>query len=198
MKLYIKENEILPRNKIVIHNKGRIIISPTEKTLFEEGWSVYTEPSPTLTDVKNNKIQEILKYDSSDEINIFYIEDQAMWLDNGTRVGLMLRLEAEEYVGKTHTTLWYNGIEIKLPIAQAKEMLNFLETYASACYDNTQNHITNISGMKGSYAVKTYDYKKYYFEPLKLHLKDEQVIDSNSEDIHDIEVTIHHNDSVIQ
>jgi hypothetical protein len=52
---------------------------PSDELLFADGWSVYIAPEKTaeeiLTKAKIDKRMNILNYDSSDEVNIFYIQD---------------------------------------------------------------------------------------------------------------------------
>ena len=124
MKLYEKiidgELHCKPSNKIIIIKDGMQTINPTEEMLFEDGWvehiSVPYEPSEEelLKREKEYKIEELLRYDSSNEVNSFYIDDQEMWLDKATRVGLKLRFESELEDGEHFTVLWYNGFNEKL------------------------------------------------------------------------------------
>ena len=90
-----------------------------------------------------------------------------MWLDKATRVGLKLRFDAELSVGKTTTILWYEGMSFELELANAIQMLNAIEIYASACYDNTQKHIANVKSMNTIGDVKSYDYRTGYPEKLR-------------------------------
>jgi hypothetical protein len=46
-------------------------------------------------------------------------------------------------------------------------MLNAIELYASACYDNTQSHIAAIKDLKTVEEIDAYDYRVGY--PEKLH-----------------------------
>ena len=174
MKLYEKiidgKQHCKPANKIVIVKDGMQTFNPTEEMLFEDGWVehvpvVYKEE--ILNREKEYKIDEILRYDSSDEVNGFYIEGQEMWLDKATRVGLKLRFDAEIASGQTNTTLWYEGIPFNLELANAVQMLNAIELYASACYDNTQAHIANIKAIEDIDALKAYDYRTGYPEKLR-------------------------------
>ena len=83
--------------------------NPTHDMLLEDGWTVYVEPTPTeeeiLNRAKREKINEINCYDSSDEVNIFYIQGLPVWLDKATRAGLKLRFEAEVALKYDNTTL---------------------------------------------------------------------------------------------
>lgn len=46
-------------------------------------------------------------------------------------------------------------------------MLNAIELYASACYDNTQMHIAYIKSMEDIETIKSYDYTIGYPEKLR-------------------------------
>lgn len=177
MKLYEKiidgKQHCKPANKIVIVKDGMQTFNPTEEMLLEDGWKVH-EPvpyEPTEEEILNmekvHKIEEILRHDSSREVNGFYINGQEMWLDKATRVGLKLRFEAEIASGQTNTTLWYEGTPFNLELANAVEMLYAIEIYASACYDNTQAHYANVEALKTIKECEAYDYRVGY--PEKLH-----------------------------
>ena len=177
MKLYEKiidgKQHCKPANKIVIVKDGMQTFNPTEEMLLEDGWKIHVpEPyEPTEEEIlnreKEHKIEEILRHDSSSEVNIFYIDGQEMWLDKATRVGLKLRFDAEIASGQTNTTLWYEGTPFNLELANAVQMLNAIELYASACYDNTQMHIAYVKVMEDIETLKNYDYRTGYPEKLR-------------------------------
>ena len=195
MKQYIKNNQIKTRQEIVIVKNGMRTINPTEEQIFADGWEEYIapavepiveekeeEPSPLNNTVEipvpkvsdkaafvrarhklRNKIQQ---YDSSSEVNIFYMGGHPMWLDKSTRAGLMLRFQSEQAIGREMTSLWYNGQMYELPLTNAFQMLYALEVYASACYDNTQRHLAAVNGLETIEQVESYDYREGY--PTKL------------------------------
>lgn len=182
MKRYIKDGIIKTRNQIVIKGQRTIkdkdgndkvvttnTYNPTEEMILADGWEEYVTPvyEPTIEDYRKRKSDEILRYDSSDEVNAFYMQGQRMWLDKATRAGLMLRLQAEQAMGKESTTLWYGNHEFALPMANAFQMLYALEVYASACYDNTQRHIANVSLLESREEIEAYDYRSGYPEKLE-------------------------------
>lgn len=115
MKLYEKiidgKRHCKPANKIVIVKDGMQTFNPTEEMLLADGWVEHVPIPYELTEEeilnmeKEYKIEEIIRYDSSSEVNCFYIEGQKMWLDKATRVGLKLRFDAEIAGGHTNTTL---------------------------------------------------------------------------------------------
>ena len=113
--------------------------------------------------------ERITAYDSSEHVNSFTIGGVQTWLNKATRVGLKLRFEAEQRLGKTETTLWQNGIQFPLPLVgdvTALDMLDSIELYASACYDVTQMHLANVAKMNSADEIKAYDYTVGY--PSKL------------------------------
>lgn len=168
MKTYTKiidgKTVIKHRNQIVIRKDGRQYINPTEEMILADGWEEYTTPiyEPTIEDYRKRKKDEILRYDSSDEVNTFGIQEHGVWLDKATRTGLMLRFQAEEAMGKETTTLWYEGVMFELPIANAKQMLLAIEVYASECYDNTQRHIAAVDMLETKEEIAAYDYRVGY------------------------------------
>lgn len=147
------------------------VFNPTEEMLFEDGWEIYTAPELTpeqiLSNAKIDKKHEINNYDSSSNVNEFYIQEMPVWLDKNTRSGLMLRFNSELAMKKENTTLWYNGISFTLPLNNAIQMLYALEVYASECYDNTQAHLANVDKLDTLDAVLEYNYTVGY--PDKLH-----------------------------
>lgn len=173
MKQYIKNNIIKTGREIVIIKNGIQTINPTEEMILADGWVEYTPPVIEETEellkirARHKMRNKILTYDSSEEINSFYINDFNLWLDKATRVGLKLRFDAEIASGKTETILWYEGSQFPLDLNSAIHMLNSLELYASACYDNTQLHIAAIKDLKTVEEIEAYDYRVGY--PEKLH-----------------------------
>ena len=115
MKLYEKiidgKQHCKQANKIVIVKDGMQTFNPTEEMLLADGWAIHVPEvyEPTEEEIFNRekeyKIEEILRHDSSPEVNCFYIADQEMWLDKATRVGLKLRFEVELEEGDSSTIL---------------------------------------------------------------------------------------------
>ena len=182
MKRYIKDGIIKTRNQIVIKGQRTIkdkdgndkvvttnTYNPTEEMILADGWEEYITPvyEPTIEDYRREKKNEILRYDSSDEVNAFYMQGKPMWLDKATRAGLMLRFQAEQVMGNESTTLWYGGEQYEIPLLGAFQMLYALEVYASQSYDNTQRHLANIANLETIEEVEAYDYKEGYPEKLQ-------------------------------
>ena len=144
--------------------------NPTDEMLFEDGWEVYVTPELTeeeiISNAKRDKLRDIEMYDSSTEVNEFYIQGMPVWLDKSTRSGLMLRFNSELAMKKENTTLWYNGISFTLPLNTAISMLYALEIYASECYDNTQSHLAAVDKLETLDEILEYNYRIGYPEKL--------------------------------
>ena len=144
--------------------------NPSDEMLFEDGWTIYQEPEKTEEDIFNEAKREMISniefYDSSSEVNIFFIQGLPVWLDKATRAGLKLRFEAEIAMGKTETTLWYGNMQFPLPLEMAIQMLYAIEVYASECYDNTQAHLANVNKIDNIEDLQEYDYTTGYPEKL--------------------------------
>ena len=174
MKLYKKNGVIQFSDKIVIIKDDMQIFNPTEEMILEDGWVEYIKtvniPTPTDEEIleryRSDKINEILEYDASSEVNEFFLGETSIWLDKATRAGLKLRFEAEISLGKDTTTLWYDNIQYSLGLNKATQMLLAIELYASACYDNTQAHIANVKALENIEDIKNYDYRTGYPEKL--------------------------------
>lgn len=177
MNLYTKlesGNQIVKSfDKIVIIKDGFQIFNPTEEMLSEAGWEKYEPNTPSTGDeyeqVKLNKLNELLAYDTSEEVNVFYVNNLPIWLDKATRVGLKLRFDAELESAKTETTLWYMGNSFALNLDVATKMLNAIEVYASKCYDQTQYHLSEINKLTSIEEIRDYDYKVGYPEKLQFN-----------------------------
>ena len=175
MKLYKKNGVIQFSDKIVIIKDDMQIFNPTEEMILEDGWVEYISsvniPTPTHEEIferyLSDKINEILEYDASSEVNEFFLGETSIWLDKATRAGLKLRFEAEISMGKDNTTLWYDNIQYSLGLNKATQMLLAIELYASACYDNTQAHIANVKALENIEDIKNYDHRTGYPEKLR-------------------------------
>lgn len=180
MKLYEKtidgNTHRKPSTDIILIKDGMQIFNPTEEMLIADGWVVSEEKNSKTSEenlleiVRENLKNKILRYDSSDNVNIFYLNDIPVWLDKATRSGLMLRFQAEKSMGITSTTLWYENEKYGIDINIALEMLYKLEIYASTCYDITQRHLSNIKLFDEIELLEQYDFTCDYPEKLVFNI----------------------------
>lgn len=141
---------------------------PTTRTVYIADFiEIDTASNDPLEVAKEALEKAIEEYDSSDNVNLFYLSDVPMWLDKATRAGLKMRLEAERDQGIEATTLWWNGIGHALTVEDALAMLNQLELYASKCYDQTQHHQAIVKALDNVDSVLRYDFTNGYPSKLK-------------------------------
>lgn len=126
----------------------------------------YPTEAHVISKMKELKHNEIIEYDSSSEVNSFIFKGVEMWLDKDTRNGLIMRLNAEKAAGRVETTLWFKTMSFTLGIDEGLQLLGALELYASACFDNTSNHLAELEKLSDVEDIFNYDYKSGYPEKL--------------------------------
>lgn len=137
----------------------------------ESGYPILVDYTPSLEEVRNNKILKIQEYDKSSNVNSFYIDGQSMWLDKETRLGLVNSINLQKKQGVTITILWYNSRSYTLDCDIALDMLDKLELYAISCYNTTQSHIANINLLADKSSIELYNYTSGYPEKLNFLTK---------------------------
>ncbi len=135
-----------------------VTINSNMLPLYEE----VSADRPALRKAIADKIAEIDAYDTSEAVNSFTMQGQAMWLDKAMRVGLANSTAIQEAAGIETTTLWYGTQCYNLPVASAKAMLATLELYALECYNTTARHKAAVSALEDIEAVKAYDHTAGY------------------------------------
>lgn len=176
--LYIKDNQILSRQSIVLYDKKIIdgeevsfqIINPTHEQILNSGWEVYVRPEPTIEDVRANKLRELTAYDSSSEVNTFYVNDLALWLSREERVVIKDRFQREYNDGKEITKLRYSGLSIELSPATGIQLIDMVSSYADKCFDATETHKENINALETIEEINNYDYTTGYPEKIQISI----------------------------
>lgn len=132
---------------------GKYILLDEEMQEFFEA-----NPSATPTEIfyktmsdeisegfKQSLIEAIKAYDKSDNVNIFYVNDNPLWINAESRVKLLNAVSLEKEAGATSTTLWLNNIPYKVPVDEAISMIKDIEHYAIVCNDVTMLHIYKVN-----------------------------------------------------
>lgn len=176
MKKYYKIiNEKVAFYRDPLITDGMQIYNPSEELLLKEGYQEWIEPevtpyTPTLQESIDNKIQDILDYDSSEEVNSFSINGNSGWIDRNTRVALLHALDVVEQSGGTTYTVWFNEAPLTLPVSTIKDFLNNLELYAIEALNVTNRHILDVKQLQTIDEVNAYDITKDYPESLNINL----------------------------
>lgn len=150
--------------ELTIEQKTFYLEHPTASILEVKNCELIVPPAPTLEEVKQNKIYDIEEYDISSNVNGFYLNDNLVWLDKATRVGLVNTLNSAELIGRTEVNIWFSGMYVTLPIVQARQLLATLEIYATDCYNTTEQHKVNVNNLETIEAVDAYDHTANYPE----------------------------------
>ena len=123
-----------------------------------------------LRAAKEYVLAQIDCHDTCQTVNSLLLNGQQVWFDRSTRTSLMRRFEAEQACGQTETKVWYEDVSFVLSIAEAVDMLNQLELYASQCYDTTAGHKAAVDALGDIEEVMNYKYTEGYPEPLVINI----------------------------
>ena len=141
---------------------------PTAEQLAEWGYEPYVEPVhvPTLDELKEDKIAQIMEYDSSSSINEFIVNGVGAWFDKETRSNFRGSLSDAELLGETAVSVPINGAIMTLPMTNAKLFLAQIQRYADACTLVTAGHIAQVQALETKEAVNAFDITDGYPEKL--------------------------------
>lgn len=157
MKKYIKDNKIIYEGTSIIIDDIQYF-NPSEEIYLQGGWQIYNESKiRTLEDAKQEKIDSIINYDISDNVNSFTVNGERVWINKADRVGLMNSTNIEISSGKTNTTLWLNNTPLIISCDVLINMLSELEEYALQCYNVTEQHKASILELDNINDVDNFD-----------------------------------------
>lgn len=132
---------------------------------------IYVNNKPNIKEIKDLLLSLQAEYDNSTEVNSFYLNGKRVWLDKATRVGLVNSLNLEKSTGKTDTILWFNNISININIDKALQLLAVVEMYAKECYNNTHQHMYDISKLETIEECLKFDITKNYPQKLNIEIE---------------------------
>lgn len=139
-----------------------------EYDLVSEEWRERCKA--TLEKAKKEKLEAILAYDTSSDVNGFMLNGNKVWLDKGTRLGLMNSIQITRDMGQDTTTLWFDGYKLEVRCDMAIMLLSSLEMYALECFNVTAAHKKAVSELTTIEEVEAYDYKVGYPKQLDIKL----------------------------
>lgn len=144
-------------------------LKDNEFSTIEEVWNMTVNPEVTEQEI-NRLIAKIKEYDTSDDVNTFYINDTPVWFSKELRIALGNSIAVEEGVGKDTTVIWYNDTAYTMPIYDAMNMLNDVELYAIQCFNNTQANIAKAKKLTLRSEIEEFDIKGGYPEKLRFNI----------------------------
>ena len=166
------ENEFEALNTWCNQCKTRAVylmnLGEKEYDLVSEEWRERCKA--TLEKAKKEKLEAILAYDTSRDVNGFMLNGNKVWLDKGTRVGLMNSIQITRDMGQDTTTMWFDGYKLEVRCDMAIMLLSSLEMYALECFNVTAAHKKAVSELTTIEEVEAYDYKTGYPKQLDIKL----------------------------
>lgn len=139
---------------------------PSLEQLTAWGFIEWVEPEPTpeqlLERAKQQKIAELMAYDSSDAVNSFTLGGQTIWLTRDERTQIDESINAYEASGATQMTKYFGGVAYTFALTLWKQMLNALIVYASEALNVTEAHKAAIEALTTIEAVEAYDFTTNY------------------------------------
>ena len=121
-----------------------------------------------IAELKELKNDEITKYDTSSNVNVFSLNGVDVWLDRDTRVSLMNSTTIAKNMAQENTILWLGTVKITVKCDQAIQLLSALEMYALSCFNKTAEHRNNVEALSTINEIVSYDYTVGYPEKLNL------------------------------
>lgn len=146
---------------------------PTEEQLLEWGFEIYTPPAPTpeelLERARQDKLYQLMEYDSSPAVNSFNLFGEDMWIAPDERSNYMLTLEGAKRLGISEITFLGHNV----PVDDALHMLDAINVYAMQCVGVTDAHRKAINELTTIEDIEAYDFTIGYPEKLVFGYEEE-------------------------
>lgn len=177
-KRWIKDNVFYKNGSSVVINGQRYFAPLSDEQMIAAGYTEYVQPEPepveiTLDMAKSDKLMQIEMYDMSDAVNSFTIGNQDMWLTVNERQQIATQISANEAIGRTEMTRWFNGNEFTFSLEQWKQMLTALEVYAGDALNVTENHKAQVNALETIADVEAFDITAGYPQKLNFNLNNQ-------------------------
>lgn len=156
---------------------------PSVEQLTQWGFVEWIDPEPTpeqlLESGKQEKIAELLAYDSSEAVNSFELRQGGVkmtdyWLPRDLRTSLDGDVRACQASG--HATYNFDirelGVTLPLDCAKFLAALTTLREYAYTAYNVTSQHMAAIGRLATVDAVNEYDFTAGYPPKLVFNIED--------------------------
>lgn len=166
MKQWEKDGQVYQGEPMEID--GKRVYNPTEEQLIKAGYVQADEPVVTIEDAKAAKIAEIAAYSDSDAVNSLTFNGLKTWLTRTVRDGYNTSITAAKNLGEATVTFMVDDKEMKLPVEQARRVLDLVQRYADACFIVTERHKIAVKALQTVEEVESYDYTTGYPEKLAL------------------------------
>lgn len=170
-RVMIKTTEEVDENGMIQVATAKYIHKPTEEEVtLDYQWHVETLDKMILEQAKLTKTREIKEYNSSSNVDGFYLNGVKHWLTLDERKAAELSTKAHITLGHETTEQCLGGVFYTIPCESLIYMLAELEIYALECLNHAKRQEAEVMAMTDIEAVEKYDVTKGYPEMLRFEL----------------------------
>ena len=139
--------------------------------IFNMELNIVIEPTLTLEEVKEKKLQEIDSYDNSASVNNFKINNIIdAWFTVAERNNYCASINAAKTMSVDILSFYVGDIKLEIGTAMAEMMLAQIQLYADQCFIVTKQHKINVEALTTVEEVNDYDFTVGYPEQLNFQL----------------------------
>lgn len=135
-----------------------------EATVYEV-WQMEITPPHTrdLDDAKREMLDRITRYDSSDEVNAFTVNNTIKsWLTVQERSNYKASIDAAKLMGLETVSFFIGDILFTVTPTAGEQMLAQIQLYADACYIVTKQHKMAVEALETIEEVDHFNYRADY------------------------------------
>lgn len=170
-RVMIKTAEEADENGMIIVSTAKYTHRPTEEEISEDyQWHTETLDKMKLEQAKLIKSREIKEYNSSSNVDGFYLNGVKHWLTLDERKAAELSTKAHITLGHETTEQCMGGVFYTIPCESLIYMLAELEIYALECLNHAKRQEAEVMAMTDIASVENYDVTAGYPEMLKFEL----------------------------
>ena len=170
-RVMIKTTEKADENGMIMVATAKYTHKPTEDEITEDyQWHTETLDKMMLEQAKLTKTREIKEYNSSSNVDGFYLNGVKHWLTLDERKAAELSTKAHITLGHETTEQCMGGMFYTIPCESLIYMLAELEIYALECLNHAKRQEAEVMAMTDIEAVEKYDVTAGYPEMLRFEL----------------------------
>ena len=170
-RVMIKTTEEVDENCMIMVATAKYTHRPTAEEISEDyQWHTETLDKMMLEQAKLAKTREITEYNSSENVDGFYLNGVKHWLTLDERKAAELSTKAHITLGHETTEQCIGGVFYTIPCESLIYMLAELEIYALECLNNAKRQEAEVMTITDIEAVEKYDVTKGYPEMLRFEL----------------------------
>ena len=170
-RVMIKNTEEVDENGMIMVATAKYTHRPTAEEISEDyQWHTETLDKMMLEQAKLAKTREITEYNSSENVDGFYLNGVKHWLTLDERKAAELSTKAHITLGHETTEQCMGGVFYTIPCESLIYMLAELEIYALECLNHAKRQEAEVMTITDIEAVEKYDVTKGYPEMLRFEL----------------------------